>query len=110
MKTAPQKDLGAEVVKDLPCLDQVSGVFWLCCSPKVGEDLFFFWRSPKFDRKTASILFKTNEKLGQVRLRLYQTSKKAPPPLRNSGYAPDRKNARIRFITKMRNLHCLFYT
>ena len=30
---------------------------------------------------------KTNENLGQVRLRLNQTSKKAPTPLRNPGYA-----------------------
>ena len=42
-----------------------------------GEDLFF-WRSPKFDRKTDSISFTANENLDEVRLRLYQTSKKAP--------------------------------
>ena len=35
----------------------------------------------------ASIQLKPNENLGQVRLRLNQTSKKAPPPLRNPGYA-----------------------
>ena len=52
--------------------------------------------SPKFARKTASISFKSNEKLGQVRLRLYQTSKKAPPPrLRNPGYAPARNEGKI---------------
>ena len=38
----------------------------------------FFWRSPNFDRKNASIYLKTNENLGQVRLRLFQTSKNAP--------------------------------
>ena len=51
------------------------------------EDLYF-WSSPDFDRKTASIEFTTEENLGQVRLRLHQTSKKSPPPpLRNPGYA-----------------------
>ena len=50
---------------------------------------FFLLRSPKIVRKNASISFKTNENLGQVHLRLYQTSKKAPPPpLQNPGYAP----------------------
>ena len=78
-------------------LDQNSGDFWLWSSPKVGEDLFFlkitcFWTEKPFhsfffleitfDRKTASIYFKTNENLGQVRLRLHHTSKTAPlPPL-----------------------------
>ena len=44
----------------------------------LAKTFLFFWRLPEFGRKTASILFKTNENLRQVRLRLYQTSKKAP--------------------------------
>ena len=36
------------------------------------------WRPPNFYWKIASIQFKTNENFGQVRLQLYQTSKKAP--------------------------------
>ena len=52
-----------------------------------GEDLFF-WRSLDFNRKTASIWFKTDENLGQVRLLLFSPLKKAPLPLRNPGYAP----------------------
>ena len=46
-------------------------------------------RSHNFDRKTASIYFKTDENLGQARLPLFQAFKKAShPPLRNPGYAP----------------------
>ena len=44
------------------------------------KTFFFFRRSPNFHWKIASIQFKTNESLGQVRFRLDQTSKKAPPP------------------------------
>ena len=56
---------------------------------KSGEDLFL--RSIEFDRKTASIWFKTDENLGQVRLLLFPASKKAPSPsLEIPGYAPGR--------------------
>ena len=40
--------------------------------------LFLFWRSPGFHWTIALIQFKTNENSGQVRLRLNETSKKAP--------------------------------
>ena len=40
---------------------------------------FFFWRSPDFDRKTASIWFKTDENLGKVRFLLFPASKNPPP-------------------------------
>ena len=45
-----------------------------------GDDLFFGGggRSPDFNKKTASICFKTNENLGQVRLLLFSPLKKAP--------------------------------
>ena len=46
-----------------------------------GEDLFFR-RSPGFDRKTASIWFKTDENLGQVRLLLFS-------PLGSSSFRPN---------------------
>ena len=65
-----------------------------------GEDLFSL-RSPNFYRKIASIQFKTNENLGQVRLRLNQTSKKAPP-LRNPGYAPVSINLKKIFYTRLK--------
>ena len=59
-----------------------------------GGDLLFFleitWFWTEKRSKFASIQFKTNEHSGQVRLRLNQTSKKAPLPLRNPGYATDR--------------------
>ena len=46
---------------------------------KFGEDLFFFFfREHLKVTKNVSILFKTNEYLGQVRLRLHQTSYKTP--------------------------------
>ena len=65
-----------------------------------GEDLFFFWRPLVFGRKNRlnsgedpffwggylfsaekiiSILFKTDENLGQVRLLIFQASKKPSP-------------------------------
>ena len=50
-----------------------------------GKDLFFFGDHLILTEKPPES--KTNENLGQVRFRLYQTSKKAPPPLRNPGYA-----------------------
>ena len=53
------------------------------------KTLFFGDHLPDFDRKTASISFKTDESLGQVRVLLFSASKKAPPPLRILGYAPD---------------------
>ena len=56
-----------------------------------GEDLFF-WRSPNFDTKSASIWFKTDENLGQVCLLLFPAFKKAPSPLRIPGYAPGWKH------------------
>ena len=50
-----------------------------------GKDLlfifFFFWRSLDFDKKTASIWFKTDENLGQACLLWFQASKKPPHPL-----------------------------
>ena len=44
----------------------------------------FFWRSPDFDTKTASIWFKTDENLGQVRLLLFSPLKKARSPFAKS--------------------------
>ena len=38
----------------------------------------FFLRSPDFDRNIASIRFKTDENLNQVRLLLFPASKKSP--------------------------------
>ena len=111
MKTAPQREWGAEVVKDyllfgpekwsfvfLERSQSWSEVteFWIrpfffLRSPKIvwknrfnfGEDLFF-WSSPDFDRKTASIWFKTDENLGQVRLLLFSPLKKARSPFAKS--------------------------
>ena len=40
MKTAPQRDLGAEVVKDLPLFGPEEWSFLTWSSPKVGEDFF----------------------------------------------------------------------
>ena len=49
----------------------------------------FFWRSPDFDRKTASIWFKTDEIWVKFVYCCFHLSKKPPPPLRNPGLAPD---------------------
>ena len=59
MKTAPQWDWGAEVVKDLLLFGPEKRSLFFWSSPKVGqekglnfgEDLFFFWRTPNFGRK-----------------------------------------------------------
>ena len=107
----PPKDWEPKLWRSCRCLDQNSGVFWFRSSPKVGENLFyleitdfgqknlgisdfgrknpskfgedfFFGVHLNLTEKTTSISFKTsNENLGQVRLRWYQTSKKAHPPL-----------------------------
>ena len=61
---------------------------------KFGEDLFF-WRSPDFDTKTASIWFKTDENLGQVRLLLFSPLKKARSPFAKPGYAPGMFNVPV---------------
>ena len=112
MKTAPPTGLGSRSCEGLPViwtrkvefffLERIQSwsgevtEFWLrpffLRSPKFGwknrfnfgEDLFFFWRSPDFDRKTASIWFKTDENLGQVRLLLFSPLKKAPSPFAKS--------------------------
>ena len=54
-----------------------------------GEDFFFGDHSILAEKRSefASIQLKPNENSDQVRLQLNQTSKKAPPPLRNPGYA-----------------------
>ena len=49
-------------------------------------------------KKTASIWFKIDESLGQVRLLLFQASKKAPSSLRNPGYAPEQHYRKCVFI------------
>ena len=41
MKTAPQWNLGAEVVKDLPLFGPEQWSFWVWSSPEYVEDLFF---------------------------------------------------------------------
>ena len=106
MKTAPQRDWRAKVVKDLLLLEFC---FFSGAHPKLVRKSewilvksFFFseitrfrpkkpfqfrWRpffcfvrrSPDFDRKTASIWFKIDENLGQVPLLLFQASKKPHP-------------------------------
>ena len=39
----PQRDLGAEVLKDLPSFGPVYWSFWSWSSPKVNKDLFSFF-------------------------------------------------------------------
>ena len=109
MKTAPPPPpdgIGKQKLwRTCRYLDQNKGVFFIWSSSKVGENLLFlfrrspnfgrktrlnfgedlfFGRSSEFDRKTAPIWFKTDENLGQVRLLLFQASKKAPPPFRET--------------------------
>ena len=72
----------------------------------------FFWRSPGFHWRIASIQFQTNENLGQVRMRLNETSKKAPP-LRNPGNATDRTTTTVLCFfspsSPLRLRHCQLY-
>ena len=84
-------------------------------TPNFGEDLFFlfFLEITWFSLNIASIQFKTNENSGQVRLRLNETSKKAPLPLRNPGYATDRTTTTVLcFFSpsfRLRLRHCQLY-
>ena len=60
------------------------GFGWKNCL-NLGEDLFLgITCFCVFGRKTASIKFKTDGNLGQVRLLMFQASKKAPPPFAQS--------------------------
>ena len=56
---------------------------------------FVFGEHLILTKKNASIWFKTDENLGQVRLLLFSPLKKAPSPLQNPGYAPGMFNVLI---------------
>ena len=83
MKTLPPTGLGSRRFKKLLLFGPEKWSFFsgahtkLIRSDWILVKAFFFWRSPDFDRKTASIWFKTDENLGQVRLLLFLPLKKA---------------------------------
>ena len=100
---------------EINCLFSARKSLW------VSAKTFFVWSSPNFHWKIASIQFKTDENLGQVLLRLDQTSKPPPPPppLRNLGYAPDLHYGPVKaakafpnakFCTLSTGLHNLFFS
>ena len=72
-------------MKDHSILDRK--MLWISVKTFFFLEITWFWTEKLSE--FASIQLKTNENLGQIRWRLNQTSKKAPPPLRNPGYATD---------------------
>ena len=85
-KQPPHWDWGREFVKDLMWFwlefDIVTTWIWTKTLTQIQWkpfSFFFFLRSPEFDRKTASIRFKTDQNLGQSCLLLFLASNKASP-------------------------------